>query len=319
MLRLIIILSFSSSLLVAQQSEQFSTYMVDPYTSNPAYAGLDGSLIVTAGIRQQWNDFAGQPSSQLIQAHLPWYKARGAAGIQMISEQIGNGQLLHAALSYNYVGQYGELLYSGGISGGVSSRRFNGSAWRAPEGIYEGGVINHGDPELANESTYGFSPFINIGVYAIWRSFEGGIAMRQVLSPDAKLDPLGNFGFRNWWHTQATYNYIFSPELSFRPSFQVKTDGTEWQSDISFLLSYNGKLFGGSSLRGYSRSSLNAIVIIGGVQLSPNYRLFYSYDFAIGPLSRVAGATHELTLKFDLNKRLGGNVLPAIIYNPRFL
>lgn len=303
----------------SQQSEQFSLYFLDPYINNPAYAGLDGSLSLTGGLRQQWTDLPGRPSTQLLQAHMPWYYASGAVGAQFINEQIGNGAITHVSLSYNYVWQGEEVLLSAGLSGGLSMRRFNGADWRAPEGLYGPGTIDHQDPELSEQAVSGNAPFLAIGVYGIWRDLEGGVSMRQVTSPEAALDPLGNFGFRNWWQAQFLYNWAISPVITLRPSFQVKTDGVKWQSDVSAMVSYNGKLFGGISLRGFSGSTINALIFAGGLQLNEHYQLAYSFDYTIGPLSPVAGASHEIMVRYNLNKRIGGTGLPRIIYNPRFL
>lgn len=315
---LAIIFLLLTGILSAQQSEQYSLYFLDPYTVNPAYGGLDGSLSLTAGIRQQWSDLPGRPASQLVQGHLPLYRLQGAAGLQMMNEQIGNGRITHFSLSYNYVRPMRDVLLSAGLAAGVSFRRFDGSAWRAPEGFYSGG-IDHQDPELLNDAVAGQAPFISMGVYGIWRKLEAGVAVRQLLSPKVALDPLGSFGFQSWWQVQVRYEWEFYSKLSLRPSFQVKTDGRQWQSDASLLLSYNGRLFGGMSLRGFSSSTFNALVFIGGLQLNEHYQLAYAFDQTIGPLQRVAGGSHELMLRYNLKKRIGGGGLPRIIYNPRFL
>lgn len=312
-------LQFLANAGYGQQSEQYSLYFMDPYISNPAYGGLDGSLSLTAGIRQQWTDLPGKPASQLVQGHIPLYQLQGAGGVQFMNEQIGNGSITHFSLSYNYVRESGEWLVSGGLSAGASVRRFDGASWRTPGGNYTGGGIDHQDPELFNDAVRGTSPFLAAGIYAVWRSLEGGVAMRQVLSPGTSLDPLGSFGFENWWQAQFLYDWDFSGNLSFRPSFQIKTDGKQWQSDLSILLSYNGRLFGGMSVRGFSSSTINALVLVGGVQLNEHYQLAYAFDHTIGPLQGVAGGSHELMLRYNLNRRIGGGGLPAIIYNPRFL
>lgn len=314
-----IILLIVAGRVSAQQSEQYSLYFLDPYTTNPAYGGLDGSLSLTAGLRQQWTDLPGRPASQLVQGHIPLYRFQGAAGLQMMNEQIGNGRITHFSLSYNYVRPMREVLLSAGLAAGVSFRSFDGTAWRAPDGQYIGGGIDHQDPELLNDAVSGQSPFIALGVYAIWRKLEAGVVVRQLLSPASSLDPLGSYGFRNWWQVQVRYEWDFYTKLSLRPSFQVKTDGSQWQSDAGLLLSYNGKLFGGMSLRGFSASTLNALVFIGGIQLNDHYQLTYSFDQAIGPLQGIAGGSHELMLRYNLRKRIGGGGLPRIIYNPRFL
>ena len=48
-----ILLGLSLSL-QAQQPAQYSTYMLDPFRYNPAYAGLDYGVSLTGTYRQQW-------------------------------------------------------------------------------------------------------------------------------------------------------------------------------------------------------------------------------------------------------------------------
>ena len=75
-----LILPFVAS---SQQGLQISQYMFDRYQINPAYAGMDYSLSATANLRTQYAELEGNPVSQSINAHLPFYKWNAALGMQI--------------------------------------------------------------------------------------------------------------------------------------------------------------------------------------------------------------------------------------------
>ena len=45
----------------AQQLAQKGLYMLDPYSFNPAYGGLNNGLTLTGDFRNQWSNLQGKP------------------------------------------------------------------------------------------------------------------------------------------------------------------------------------------------------------------------------------------------------------------
>ena len=66
----------------------------------------------------------------------------------------------------------------------------------------------------------------------------------------------------------------------------------------------NGNVFGGIGVRGYNSTSLDAIIISGGVNFKKNYTLTYSFGTGISELKRVNEGSHEVSLNYNLQKIL---------------
>ena len=102
------------------------------------------------------------------------------------------------------------------------------------------------------------------------------------------------------------------------PSVLIKTDLQSYQTDLS-CIAKSGNVFGGLSLRGYNSQSLDAVVIIAGIEFNRNYTLSYSYDVGLNEIGSFSGGSHELNINYNLNRLLGIGLPPEIIYNPRYL
>ena len=74
----------------------------------------------------------------------------------------------------------------------------------------------------------------------------------------------------------------------------------------------------GFGLRGYSSNTLDAISVLGGLQVNPNLRVLYAFDFTLSSIKTVHQGTHELMLNYNLNKKIGGVEREPIIFNPRY-
>jgi len=114
-------------------------------------------------------------------------------------------------------------------------------------------------------------------------------------------------------------NIDLANAITFHPSVFVKSDVLETQVDFSALFSYDDNISLGASFRGYSENTADAVAIIGGLKLSDNIRLFYSYDLTLSDINTVSTGSHEIMINYNLNKDFGKGVPPPIIYNPRNL
>lgn len=64
----------------AQQDPQFTQYMFDRLSVNPAVAGTTGNMCVTALLRQQWSGFDGAPKTGLFNFQMPISKISSGVG-----------------------------------------------------------------------------------------------------------------------------------------------------------------------------------------------------------------------------------------------
>src|SRR5690554_1030938 len=75
----------------AQQDAQYTQYMYNTMSVNPAYAGSRGQLSIAALYRSQWVGLEGAPKSQTLNLHSPIRNSRLGYGISIVNDNIGNG------------------------------------------------------------------------------------------------------------------------------------------------------------------------------------------------------------------------------------
>lgn len=308
--------------LSAQQFPQYSLYMLNPYSYNPAYAGMDNTLVTTGVYRQQWSSLEGAPATVHFNAHLPLFVISSGVGLKVENDVLGAHRTTSAILSYDYQLELGRsTVLSAGFSAGYMQYSFDGTKIRATDGVYEPSGFNHNDPNLPEGKVNAGTPLFEAGIFLQVKKLQLGVSTQPAFAPaftvsgdDAmKIEPVQHYFFT------AAYSFDAGDHLAVRPSAVAKTDLSETQMEISTVLQWNENIFAGASFRGFGDSDRDAIVVLAGFRLNEKTTLGYSFDIPLSPLSSVNRGSHELLLRYSLNKPIGAGKLPPIIYNPRFL
>jgi len=303
----------------SQQPAQYSLYMLNPLGWNPAYAGLDNSLSITGVFRAQWTELEGNPVTQNVSVHMPLYILSGGIGINVENDELGPEQWTTGTIAYNFQKEIGSNVLAIGASGGIVQRTIDGSQLRTPKGSYlEPGSINHNDPILPLSSVSAVVPTFNAGVYLMNEWMEAGVSVRNITESAAEFDNF-NLALKRNFAVNLGFHFDLSQTLSVHPSALLRSDLTQTQADFSVIMRYNNNIFGGASFRGYNANSADAVAILAGFKLSEKLTLAYGYDLTLSDLNLVSNGSHEISLNFNLNKRIGAGRPPAIIYNPRSL
>ena len=309
----------------AQQSPQYSLYMLNKYGINPAYGGLDNSLSVTGVVRKQWVNLEGSPFTQQLNVHMPLYLLRGGIGISLENDILGATRNTSAMVSYNYwVPVSKTSLFSVGISAGIIQRALDGSKLRAPDGEYSEttGANNHNDNRIPIGLETAIAPTVNGGIYFQSKRLDLGFSAINLLENDLKFkytEGQTDILQKRHYMLFAATNFEIGSMIEIMPSILLKSDITQNQAELSTIIRYNGNVFGGASVRGYDKVTLDAVVFIAGMKINDKTMLAYSYDLTLSDLNNVSDGSHEITINYNLNKPIGGGVPPPIIYNPRFL
>jgi len=291
--------------------------MLDPFRYNPAYAGLDYGLSFTGTIRQQWQGLDGAPSGQRFSAHLPLYFLSGGFGVQLESDQIGAHRFTSFQGAYNYQSEMGSGVLSAGVAATYQTLSLDGAALRTPGGSYTGpGTIDHNDDILNIATESGGAINVNAGVFFQTERFDIGVSVENITESAVSLSQFDYLLLRTY-NAYASSRHQISSSFSLEPSIWFRTDAIENQLDISARVTYNDNIFAGASLRGYSETTQDAVAVLFGFKLSPTSTLAYAYDVALSPLQSVHNGSHELTIKYLLDRDIGKGKLPPIIYHPR--
>ncbi|MFT4664843.1 MAG: type IX secretion system PorP/SprF family membrane protein [Polaribacter sp.] len=312
--------------LSAQQLPQYSLYMYNQHQVNPAYAGLDNAIVLNGLVRMQWTGLEGAPLSQQVSAHMPLYILGGGIGLNVENDITGAQQRTSATLSYNYwLKLSSKSILSLGIGAGVAQRRLDGTKLRAPEGDYNDPdfpVINHNDDLLPEGLETAMVPVINAGAFYQSEHLDFGISVKNILEAEAAyklVNATSKLTENRHFYGFAAGRFDIGKIIEWMPSLMVQSDLQQTQAELTTLFRYNGNIFGGAGMRGYNKNTLDAVVLIAGFNLNERTTLAYAYDLTLSDLNSVSNGSHEITIRYNLNKSVGGGVLPPVIHNPRFL
>lgn len=306
----------------SQQAAQYTMFMMNKFNWNPAYAGMEGSLVATGIYRSQWQGLPGNPVTQNIGVHLPVNVIRSGFGLTLENDALGARQRTTGTLSYNYQMELGRraILALGG-SAGYAQRNLDGAALRTPEGDYSptDGVLIHNDDLLPVTGVSGSALTYGAGLYLLTERFEAGLAVRNLTEPIAPVSDALSIQLSRSFFFNAEGHFDLSPMISFHPALLVRSDLAQTQTDVAALFHYNDNIIAGASFRGYDSNSIDAAAVIVGFRLSDNITAGYAYDFTLSALNQVSNGSHEIMISYNLNKSLGTGRPPKIIYNPRSL
>ena len=319
---IILITSIQASLVSGQKNFLLSIPEENIYSFNPAYAGLESSLDITAWGREQWSGIPGRPSTQSIVMHAPLYALNGGAGLRIFSDKLGPFRYVKAEVGYDYVVSEDSYLWSIGATAGINQISYDGQALRTTEGIYTGGIIDHNDERLPSGELNGVVPTASIGAYFITASFEGGLALEDIPIGRAEFSTSGQ-SF-DWAPGLAAnlfleYSYDVNEYWFVYADLFVKYDFTDLQMLVKMSALYNNVINAGLGLRGYSGNTLESFILSAGYVIDQHFSVHYAYDIGIGGLAAEASGSHEIILRYNLNKPIGKGRIPKIIGNPRYL
>lgn len=302
----------------AQQDVQFSQYMLNPLFYNAGWAGLDGTSHISAMHRTQWLGYSssfdgdgGAPSSQLITFSTPIkFKEKDlGVGVNFVNDKLGplSNLNLEIALAYHIKMRRGQL--SLGLKPAIISQSIDFSQFRFND---ETDPLNIGTRESQMRPDLGFGAFYSTKLYTV------GIGVNHLLRPsfDYGLNSatvnLQNKVETNY-NISGTYDYKVSYNIIFSPSILIKTDLNNYSFDLSGIVTYDEKIWGGASYR----DNEALILLMGYSFLDDNkMRVGYAFDYVVGEQKAKQPTSHEIFIRYNLpNISTGGK---KIIRTPRF-
>ncbi|KGK28674.1 type IX secretion system membrane protein PorP/SprF, partial [Cellulophaga sp. E6(2014)] len=224
--------------LSAQQDAQYTQYMYNTISVNPAYAGSRGVLSIAALHRSQWVGLDGAPTTQTLNLHTP-VSRRVGLGLSIVNDEIGNGTnqdtYFDAAFSYTIpTSEEGKLSF--GLKAGGHFLNIDFSKLR-----------NYGAESNLPNVDNKFSPNFGAGVYYHTDNFYSGLSVPNFLQTE-HFDSAGtdssSFLAEERLNIYFITGYVFdlNPNLKFKPAGLVKAvKGAPLQIDVSANFLINDK------------------------------------------------------------------------------
>ncbi|KGK30013.1 MULTISPECIES: PorP/SprF family type IX secretion system membrane protein [Cellulophaga] len=290
--------------LSAQQDAQYTQYMYNTISVNPAYAGSRGVLSIAALHRSQWVGLDGAPTTQTLNLHTP-VSRRVGLGLSIVNDEIGNGTnqdtYFDAAFSYTIpTSEEGKLSF--GLKAGGHFLNIDFSKLR-----------NYGAESNLPNVDNKFSPNFGAGVYYHTDNFYSGLSVPNFLQTE-HFDSAGtnssSFLAEERLNIYFITGYVFdlNPNLKFKPAGLVKAvKGAPLQIDVSANFLINDKFSVGAAYRWDA-----AVSLLAGFQISEQLMLGLAYDKETTDLgaTRFNDGSFEVFLRYEFLTRYKKVITP---------
>ncbi|MHA7865723.1 type IX secretion system membrane protein PorP/SprF [Flagellimonas marinaquae] len=291
----------------AQQDAQYTQYMYNTLSVNPAYAGSRGQLSFAGLYRSQWVGLDGAPETFTINLHSPIRNSRLGYGVSIVNDNIGDGVVqetyLDAVVSYTIdVSMDAKLSFGLKAGGNMLSLDFNG--------------LRNFDQEVVNQNNIDnrFTPNFGLGVYYHTDKFYAGLSAPNVLESEYfDNDNSGdgvNFLSAERMNIYLITGYVFDigADLQFKPALLTKAvSGAPLQVDLSASFLFANKFSFGAAYRWDA-----AVSGLVGFQVTDQIMLGLAYDRETTELggTQFNDGSFEIFLRLELLKSFQRTISP---------
>ena len=302
---ILLVISISTSSTFAQQDAQYTQYMYNTLSINPAYAGSRDVLSFVGLYRTQWVGLDGAPKTFTLSGHSPIGKKVGL-GVNITNDEIFITNETYIDIDFSYtldVSEEGKLALGVKAGGHFLNVNFN-----------ELNPFQNGDPQATAQPNIDnkFSPQFGVGAYYYTEKFYLGLSAPNILETEhfdeseANNNSFTTARERVNFYLMSGYVFELSEDVDFKPSGLLKyVEGAPLQVDLSANFLIYDKLTLGAAYRW--SAALSGMV---GFQLSDQLMLGLAYDKETTELDQFNDGSYELFLRFELFKRKNKLISP---------
>jgi len=271
---ILIILHFG---VFAQHNSSYSQYMFNGLLLNPAYAGSNEALNLTALYRKQWLGINGSPTTMNFTAHMPLKNEKVSLGIILVGEKLGVSE--HNKLNFVYAYRFKLLKgqFSLGLQAGFDAHRANWEQVRTTQ---------LRDPSFAVNIEKRILPQAGFGIYYYNKSLFVGLSIPSIIANNFNLykTTLFNLGcIMNLFE-----NFNIKPALLIKYILNSPTD-----ANLSTTF-YWKDIFGlglGCSVNRTAQAYMD-------LKVNNQFRFGYAYDYPFNNLQNYNSGSHEIMLRY---------------------
>ncbi len=280
----------------AQKEPQYTQYMYNIGSFNPAYVGTTETVEITGLYRAQWLDIEGAPRTIRAGANFPLGNEVNGLGLNIVNDQLGpvTQTYVDGAYSFQFRVSDGAKL-SFGVDAGGSFLNLDFS-----KGTFE----NPGEPILDKQSVSKFYFTVGAGAFLYGNNWYLGASVPNFLNDGVYDDEIAGIV-----EDKIQYNFIggyvfnLSDNLRFKPAFLInmlKGAPLNVNASANFLIK-------NTITAGVSYRFDNAFSGLLGVQISDAVFAGLSYDYVTNSLGKYNNGTPEFIMKFKLGASRSGN------------
>lgn len=297
-LRLTLLILLIYNVTSAQREAQFTQYMYNTTTINPAYAGSREAMSIFATHRNQWVGLDGAPVTNAVSIHSPIELSNVGWGASIINDKIGpmSENSISADFSYT-INTSDTYKLAFGLKGTANLLNVD---------FTKLDIYNPSDARFQDNIDNKFTPNIGAGVY--WYSDVSyiGLSIPKMLDTSYYDKSADNTAAsfvvkeRMSYYLMAGYVYDLDYNLKFKPSILAKISrGAPLQMDLSANFFYDEIFTFGVAYRW--SAAVSAMV---GFQLTETLMAGYSYDAETTKLANYNSGSHEIFFRYEIFNRI---------------
>lgn len=282
----------------SQQEAQFSHSYISKCMYNPAFTGIDKSLIITGVHRSQWIGIKGAPRTDLINVQSTFLNHNNSLGFTIGDDKAGPLQISTAFLSYVYSLKLGqEASLNLGFNAGAN--------------LYKASID---DLQLIQQDDFAFQTDLNskilanVGLGAVFQysKYTVGLSVPKFIKNDfisntTQIIPLNN-DKNAGESTEKLHFYIiggsvfsFSDDIIFEPNIITRiTTAAPITFELSGVIELRKFIYTGLLFRTGDSAGL-----LFGANISKELKLGYAFDYSYAfSTIKYNGGSHELFLQY---------------------
>nr|WP_233195909.1 type IX secretion system membrane protein PorP/SprF [Aquimarina sp. MAR_2010_214] len=307
---MLVVFSFATTAICAQQDAQYTQYMYNTISVNPAYAGSRGVLSVMGLHRSQWVGLDGAPRTQTLTANTPiGNNERLGIGVSIVNDEIGPTDETYFDIDFSYsipTSEQGKLsfgLKAGGHLLNVDFQKLN--RFNSNDALFENNIDNK------------FSPNVGVGIYYHTDRFYAGLSAPNLLETNHFDESTTNSNStavsflaeeRINYYLIAGHVFDLSSDIKFKPAVLSKlVFGAPLQVDVSANFLLYDRLTLGVAYRWSA-----AVSGMVGFQISDALMIGFAYDRETTELGQTQfnDGSYEVMLRFELFKKYNRMLTP---------
>jgi type IX secretion system PorP/SprF family membrane protein len=218
-------------------------------------------------------------------------------GLVIESDNIGFDKDINLSLAYSYLLDLNIGKLGLGINLGMINKTID-PAWKIPNG--DGFTQPDQDPliPVTKESFVAFDA--GLGAFLQGDKYYASLSITHINRPKIKYTKGNTYISRHYYLTAGYTLQLPNPSLELLPSVFAYSDGKAAQFNVTTLVRYNKKVWGGVSYR-----AGDAFIGIVGFELYNGIRIGYSYDFTLSDIRKNSTGSHEFMVNYCFDMNLG--------------
>ncbi|MFK8008925.1 MAG: type IX secretion system membrane protein PorP/SprF [Saprospiraceae bacterium] len=296
-----------STVLLAQQEAQYTHFMYNNLSINPAVAGSKGHPSLLALYRKQWIGFDGAPDNKLISFHTPLGKRVGL-GLTISNDKIGISNSWSGSMAYAYrIKIDEETTVQVGIQG---SMKYFGLDFRNQL------IRQSGDPSIVYNSTdEKYLGNVGAGIFMNFKQMFFGASVPNFFPNTIGVDKsttLAAIEVPHFYVMAGALIPLSNDKIALRPSALAKVvKNAPFDLDLNLSVVFNKSFIVGASYRLGGTGGGESIDFLLHYKIN-NIGLGISYDYTLSELTDYNNGSIEAIVVYDFIKE------QINIANPRF-